>query len=58
MIVSSYMPMPDLHRPVAAEGMRIAVIEMMRRGLTVRDVAEALRLTPMAVGQLVRGRTP
>lgn len=43
----------DQHRPIDAEGVRLAVQELYRQGLKVRDIAAALRLEGSAVHALL-----
>ena len=43
--------------PIATPGLRAAALELAARGLRVRDIAAALKLTPAAVAQLLGGST-
>jgi hypothetical protein len=45
------------HRPQTASGLRAAALELVRSGLKVRDVAQALQLSAPAVVALIREDT-
>jgi len=44
----------ELHRPHDKATLRAAAVELRSRGLTYRDISEALGLTVWAVAQLLR----
>lgn len=44
----------EQHRPHDKDAMRVAAVELAARGLTVQDVAAALRLSEAAVHELLR----
>ena len=48
----------DRHRPLDRAAMRIAVAELAARGLTPRDIAQALSLSEAAVRQLLTEGSP
>ena len=48
----------DQHRPLDRDAMRIAVAELAARGLTPRDIAQALSLSEAAVRQLLTEGSP
>jgi orotate phosphoribosyltransferase-like protein len=46
----------EQHRPTDIETLRAAALELRSRGLTERDVGQALRLDPSAVRRLLEAR--
>jgi ParB-like chromosome segregation protein Spo0J len=54
--VLDYRRLSLLHRPRDEETLRAAAVELGDRGLTERDIGEALGLDPTAVSRLLRVR--
>jgi hypothetical protein len=52
----NYRALADLHRPRTREGMALAVRELIRQGLRVRDVADALNISLTDVLDAIRER--
>lgn len=48
----------DKHRPHTRDEMRCAAVELRQRGLTIEDVASALRISVEAVRELLEVPTP
>ncbi len=44
----------DRHRPADSQTLRVAALELRQRGLTERDIAQALRIGEGAVRALLR----
>jgi hypothetical protein len=51
--VLEYLNRANEHRPKDEQTLRAAAVELHNRGLTPRDVGEALRLAPAAVRRLI-----
>lgn len=50
---ADYRHRAEIHRPNDSDALRIAVRDMASRGLTERDVGDALKLDPTAVRRLL-----
>ncbi len=47
----------DRHRPADSQTLRVAALELRERGLTERDIAQALRIGEGAVRALLQDAT-
>ena len=52
-----YRRLAEAHKPQDEQTLRVAAIELRARGLTARDIGDALSLDPSAVRRLLDERT-
>lgn len=51
---TDYRHRADMHRPTDRQTLRAAAVELRNRGLTERDIGQALALDPTAVRVLLQ----